>query len=670
MMHCRATLPRLAAGLLLALALACVGPVQAAPVSGSAGPFAVTLTVKPDPPAVGANTVVVLAKQRDGQPVGSAEVVVSATMTDMAMGSADFPATPTGQPGEFEAAINLSMAGRWALGVRVSAAGRKGQTSFAITTGNPVHQVPVSGRRAVWLWLLAMVGAPALVAAVPARWLSRERRSVVAGALLLFAAVGLARTIVQVYRRPGQMSVIESQAMDMGAMKPPVGLVPVVTETLTPESFEGGITATGSALPFSQQDVSARVAGVIVDMPVYPGDRVRAGEVLARLDTSELGSRQNEALLAHLAAQEASGAARQDARSAQAATEQAESELQMAEQRIAGMVAEKASADAMVRRSQQELAAAQARLAQAGKAVDAAQAAQRTKAAMSEEGRAMVSAAEADRGTGGGMVAEATAELAAARREVAEAQAMAAAAKAGGERADDNLAAMRAELPQAEADVAQMRADLTFEETQLGRMATLLGQGAISQEEYDREKAMRDGAAAKVARAEAMVAGTQRRIASEQAMARQTQHELAAATERQGKAEEMVRAAQAKLDQAKSDLAGRGAMVAQREAGVRSRAAEEDEAASMTAMRRAEVTTMTADVKSAEAAIEQAQHEAEKAAAGIAEMRAARDRAAGMIRERQAMAEAAQRRASEAAQRAAQARAAAFTAQTDRKSVV
>ena len=33
--------------------------------------------------------------------------------------------------------------------------------------------------------------------------------------------------IVQVFKKPGQMSVIESQAMDMTAMVPPEGAVPV-----------------------------------------------------------------------------------------------------------------------------------------------------------------------------------------------------------------------------------------------------------------------------------------------------------------------------------------------------------------------------------------------------------------------------------------------------------
>jgi multidrug efflux pump subunit AcrA (membrane-fusion protein) len=57
----------------------------------------------------------------------------------------------------------------------------------------------------------------------------------------------------------------------------------------------GTVTYTGSVAPFNEQDVYPRVTGRIVDMPVYPGDAVRPGQVLARLDDVELSSRLSEA---------------------------------------------------------------------------------------------------------------------------------------------------------------------------------------------------------------------------------------------------------------------------------------------------------------------------------------------------------------------------------------
>lgn len=57
----------------------------------------------------------------------------------------------------------------------------------------------------------------------------------------------------------------------------------------------GAVTYTGSVVPFNEEDVYPRVTGLIVEMSVYPGDFVRAGQVVARLDNLELTSRVLEA---------------------------------------------------------------------------------------------------------------------------------------------------------------------------------------------------------------------------------------------------------------------------------------------------------------------------------------------------------------------------------------
>ncbi|OGK74892.1 MAG: hypothetical protein A2X53_05235 [Candidatus Rokubacteria bacterium GWA2_70_23] len=47
--------------------------------------------------------------------------------------------------------------------------------------------------------------------------------------------------------------------------------------------------------PFNEEDIYPRVTGRIMEMTVYPGDAVRAGQIVARLDDVELSSRVREA---------------------------------------------------------------------------------------------------------------------------------------------------------------------------------------------------------------------------------------------------------------------------------------------------------------------------------------------------------------------------------------
>lgn len=85
-------------------------------------------------------------------------------------------------------------------------------------------------------------------------------------------------------------------AMDMtmrvtsGSTPFPVTLAPVERGPMA-----GTVVYTGSVAPLSEEDIYPRVTGRIVDMTVYPGDAVRAGQVVARLDNVELSSRVNEA---------------------------------------------------------------------------------------------------------------------------------------------------------------------------------------------------------------------------------------------------------------------------------------------------------------------------------------------------------------------------------------
>lgn len=103
--------------------------------------------------------------------------------------------------------------------------------------------------------------------------------------------------IVNKLKKPGQMTVIESQAMDMTTMIPPVGSFPVSTSTVISKKLMAKASTYGTIVAYNEVDIYPRVTGRLVYMPFYPGDRVQAGELLAELDRAELMSRVNEAAM-------------------------------------------------------------------------------------------------------------------------------------------------------------------------------------------------------------------------------------------------------------------------------------------------------------------------------------------------------------------------------------
>ncbi|MBX9771128.1 MAG: hypothetical protein K2X29_07140, partial [Candidatus Obscuribacterales bacterium] len=75
------------------------------------------------------------------------------------------------------------------------------------------------------------------------------------GIVTLVVVVAACVIIVQVFKKPGQMSVLESQAMDMSVMVPPKGAVPVAIAKVVTEPISGSITYTGSVQAYNDEDV-------------------------------------------------------------------------------------------------------------------------------------------------------------------------------------------------------------------------------------------------------------------------------------------------------------------------------------------------------------------------------------------------------------------------------
>lgn len=135
------------------------------------------------------------------------------------------------------------------------------------------------------------------------------------GLLTLIGVTVICVIIVQVFKKPGQMSVIESQAMDMNAMVPPRGAVPVEIARVERQTIAGSVTYTGTVQAFTDEDVYPRITGRITAMPVYAGDRVRKGQLLVQLDpveSSEYSAKREEAASAEDAAMHNAGIAKSE----------------------------------------------------------------------------------------------------------------------------------------------------------------------------------------------------------------------------------------------------------------------------------------------------------------------------------------------------------------------
>ena len=177
-----------------------------------------------------------------------------------------------------------------------------------------------------------------------------QKRKTLTGPILavafLLAVVLAVRWVVVTKRGPGSMTVVEAQGMDMGAMRAPIGVFPVGADYALERRVGGTETFPATVVALSDEDVVARVDGLVKEVLVYPGDRVKGGQLLARLQADELSS---QALAESLAAQ----AMQANARGADKALEQEKSALARA-------TSEVESAEAAIETARAELAASDA----------------------------------------------------------------------------------------------------------------------------------------------------------------------------------------------------------------------------------------------------------------------------------------------------------------------
>jgi len=366
----------------------------------------------------------------------------------------------------------------------------------------------------------------------PRRALNRSTLGAIA---LLIGIFLIARYAVGHFRRAGSMSVIEAQAMDMSVMKPPVGTVPVSFVTVRRGTFSARLTLSGSVVPFNDQEIAARVTGRVLDLPVYAGDRVRRGQLLARLDSAELGAKEDQARLAAAAAQQQRAIAATDIEQSQANRAQSLSEIQRARSGVQDALATLAGSRAAVRQAAHGVTSARAGVLDATAALESAQ-----RGVVGARAESMAARRESKMRQG--EVDDARSAVEDARGEVENVQAQA--------------QSIGAKLPQAESEVEAARADADFQSAKIARSQELLKQGAISKEEFQQDQAAAKNAQAKLRQSLAAVDAARSDITAQSAQVRQAQARIRGAQAR-------VRIAQDNLARSNANIQSASAKVGQ-----------------------------------------------------------------------------------------------------------
>jgi len=116
---------------------------------------------------------------------------------------------------------------------------------------------------------------------------------------------------------------------------------PVTVESIKPSLLEASVRYTGSVRPYLELTVYPRVGGQLTEYSAYPGDKVKAGQMLARLSAVELSTEVEEAIA--------------ESEAAKAELQVTKAELDEQEQEIERMAAESTYLETRLKRTQRVL---------------------------------------------------------------------------------------------------------------------------------------------------------------------------------------------------------------------------------------------------------------------------------------------------------------------------
>lgn len=473
-----------------------------ASVTAQSGAYYVELATTPSTIRIGKAQLLIKVTDASGKPIEGATIRSMTKMPGMNMGEREATAAPQrGQPGVYAAPAQFAMEGGYEAALKIDGLQGSASVTVPLTTGQdtgtlstmPGQSAPAeTGAKTSISSLLPWLIGGLLVAFVLYRvWRTGQRpdvravanRSVLGGLLLLALFLAGAVYAVNKYRRPGSMTPIEAQGMQM-ELPAPAGTAPVELTTVERGRIESTVRYTGQAVGFVEQDVTPRVTGVITWMPLYVGDKVKRGQVLARLDTSQ---------------------------------------------------------------SAPQVAGQRAGLNMATQGVDVAR-------KEYQQAQAAINEAHAEVGSRRGAVEGAKADLKAAQEERGNAEAQ--------------LDAAQSMTTDATAQLQAAQADQQYWQQEIAREQTLLKAGAVTQDEYQREKAQAENADAKVRQAQARITQVQAQVRAAQSAVRKAEAMIASSTSKIAQAQSELEAhfAHVRSTQAMADSAHQ--KIAQAQAGV------------------------------------------------------------------------------------------------------
>lgn len=366
------TLTRLVAFVSLLLTL----PVAFA-IDSVAGPYKVQLVTDPAVVPVGKANIRVSITS-GGQPVPDAKVSILAKMPTMNMGESEQEAPEDfSNRGTYVAPAVFAMAGGYEARVTIDGKPGHAVATISLATGQSTAQASGSFPWGIVVVAVVAVGLTGWIV-VRMRKLGMEtnpkgafNRSTISGLLLIAVVISGAVWAVNNLRRPGAMTPLEAQGMEMNTPAPE-GVVPVTTALAENGTIQETVKYSGQAVGYNEQDVFARVSGAVTELDLYVGDTIHKGQVLAHLDTRQTAPNASDKAAGIGIARSGVESARADLRKAEADVHFAEAELnqytsgvEVSKADLEGAKQDKESAVAAIAAAEADLNDAQARVTSA-----------------------------------------------------------------------------------------------------------------------------------------------------------------------------------------------------------------------------------------------------------------------------------------------------------------